>query len=200
MTFGLEVREEDRVWAREHVPAGALHLSINASSHIKEWPLPQWIALAKRCLQEYDSLKIVATAGPAPREQARVREFIGALSKTDSSRVVTFEEPCPITRLAAVLERCRGHVGADSGVLHLAVALGIPTLSIFRDYDGLKEWQPRGSRNRSVVCHCRCEANQVWEPGCREVAQCLAGVSADEVVAELRSLLARENTATDPGR
>ena len=41
-----------------------------------------------------------------------------------------------IGQLAALLQRCRLHIGADSGVLHLAAALGISTFTVFRKYPG----------------------------------------------------------------
>ena len=43
----------------------------------------------------------------------------------DNARLSVLPPGLPIAELAAVLRRCRLHVGGDSGVLHLAVALGM---------------------------------------------------------------------------
>jgi ADP-heptose:LPS heptosyltransferase len=187
--FNLRVNSGEQQWAEAQLPADALHFSINASSHIKEWPLVNWIAFAKQCLQDLPGRRIVATGGMAGREQARLAEFVGALSTEERSRIILFDLPLSIPRLAAVLQRCQVHVGADSGVLHLAMALGVPTLSVFRDYEGLREWLPVGPKHRSIVRHCPCEANKVWERRCGQVAQCLAAISAGELHDELRLLL-----------
>ena len=68
-----------------------------------------------------------------------------------------------MAQLAALLARCRMHIGADSGALHLAQVLGLKTVSIFRDYDGIGEWLPRGQATRSMVAPCRC-VNQKVQP------------------------------------
>jgi len=188
-TFGLGAGRAERDWAAANIPANALHFSINASSHIKEWPLAQWIELAKQVMRELPLHRVVATAGAAPRERDRLNQFIAGLDPVERSRLVVFQEVLPIPRLGAVLDRCVLHVGADSGVLHLAMAWGVPTVSIFRDYDGLCEWQPQGPRHRSIIRPCECEANKRWDRRCEHVAQCLAGIPADAVARSIHQLL-----------
>ena len=61
-----------------------------------------------------------------------------------------------MARLAALLQRCRLQIGADSGVLHLAMALGLPTLAVFRQYSGLAEWIPGGKEHHHLIADCRC--------------------------------------------
>ena len=39
---------------------------------------------------------------------------------------------------------------------HLAVALGLPTISFFRDQRGHKPWLPVGPDHRTLVVHCTC--------------------------------------------
>ena len=50
--FALQVPEAARQRAEQLAPPGAIHLSINASSPLKEWPLPHWIELARRLLAQ----------------------------------------------------------------------------------------------------------------------------------------------------
>ncbi|HET6370163.1 MAG TPA: glycosyltransferase family 9 protein, partial [Nitrospiria bacterium] len=44
---------------------------------------------------------------------------------------------------AGLLSASRGFVGNDSGMTHLAAAMGIPTLALFKDTDP-DVWGPRG--------------------------------------------------------
>ncbi|HEY3915360.1 MAG TPA: glycosyltransferase family 9 protein, partial [Verrucomicrobiae bacterium] len=44
--FDLQIPPGASQWAQTAVPAGSIHLSINASSPEKEWPLSHWINLA----------------------------------------------------------------------------------------------------------------------------------------------------------
>ena len=145
--FDLLVPEAAALWAKSHIPPRAVHLSINASAAVKEWPLPLWIALAKTLLPARPDLCLVATAGPQPREAARLRQFQAALPHPR----LTCYEALPIAQLAALLQRCRLHIGADSGVWHLAFALGLPTLIVARQYDGLQEWRHQGSRHTCLT-------------------------------------------------
>jgi ADP-heptose:LPS heptosyltransferase len=145
--FDLLVPEAAAAWARSNVPQDAVHFSINSSSATKEWPLTSWVALAKALLLARPELHLIATAGPSVREGQRCREFEAAIN---NPRLKCYES-LSIAQLAALLQRCRLHIGGDSGVLHLAFALSLPTLTAVRQYDGLKEWLPQGGRHSSVI-------------------------------------------------
>jgi ADP-heptose:LPS heptosyltransferase len=179
--FDLRVPEEARTWAAAHIPEGALHFSINASTFMKEWPLPHWIELTRRLLRASPQLRIVATGSGDDRERARLRELSDSIS---APALQTFTG-LTVAQLAALLERCSRHVGGDSGVLHLAAALGVPTVSIFREYAGLKEWLPRGPQHRHLTAPCACAEHMRESCRRRQIAECLAGLSPDSVAALL---------------
>jgi ADP-heptose:LPS heptosyltransferase len=183
--FDLRVPEEARQWARQTVPENVAHLSINASTPLKEWPLEHWIELAKALLAADAKVRLAATASASPREQER----LAALAKgVDDKRLVCLASSS-IAQLAAVLQRSRLHIGADSGVLHLAMALGVPTLTVFRDHAGLKEWMPVGAQHRQFVAQCRCLKENRIDCLAAGKASCLASISVEQVAAEaLRQL------------
>lgn len=185
--FGLKVSEESLIWSGQNVPEKSIHFSINASSPAKEWPLENWIGLAKIIIRENPLASIVATASNKPRELERVRKLVAAV---DSPRLTSFEG-LSLGRLTALLKRCRLHVGADSGVLHLAMASEIPTFSLFRQYDGLKEWMPIGPQHGCCTTPCECVAGR--QLGCEEKGEsaCLKKISPETVFEEMkRNLLA----------
>jgi heptosyltransferase-3 len=176
--YDLQLPAAATQWAAQHVPLGAVHLSLNAGHALKEWPLENWIALTHRLLAEDPTFRLVATGSSSPREQERLARFAKAVA---SDRVLLFPGNLNLAQLAALLARCRLHVGADSGALHLASVLGVKTVSIFRDYAGLGEWMPRGTNHRSIVVPCRC-VNQKFQP-CAAASrpECLAGISVEQV-------------------
>jgi ADP-heptose:LPS heptosyltransferase len=96
----------------------------------------------------------------------------------------------PLNRLAAVLERCSVHLGADSGVLHLAVALGIPTISMFRRYPGLREWAPIGNNHQVLVSTCDCSSKNNFSP-CETAgySACLAKITPDQVFNRISEMI-----------
>ncbi len=61
-----------------------------------------------------------------------------------------------IPQLAALLQRCVLQVGGDSGVTHLAPAVGTRTFSFLRDYPAIKDWMLTGDAHRQIVVPCDC--------------------------------------------
>jgi ADP-heptose:LPS heptosyltransferase len=81
--------------------------------------------------------------GPA-EEPDYGRELARAM---EGAEVAWLREP-GMPALAAILGGAPAYVGADSGVSHLAAALGAPTLAVFQASDPLV-WAPRGARARA---------------------------------------------------
>ncbi len=175
--FDLRVPEEARQWAGTAVADQSVHLSISASTPVKEWPLDNWIGLVAMLAQKNPSIRIVATAGSNPREQDRLRE----LARATKDWQLQCNEGLSIARLAALLQRCRLQIGADSGVLHLAMALGVPTLGVFRQYNGLAEWIPAGNEHRHLITNCRCLDENRADCLSAGRAACLASITPGQV-------------------
>lgn len=191
--FGVRIPDAAREWALTQVQEGAIHLSINASTYLKEWPLENWIALGKQLVRELN-VKIVATGGDNPRERSRLDALACGLGPK-----VQIYSGLSIARLAALLSRCSLHVGADSGVLHLAMALGLPTISMFRNYPSLRGWLPRGPQHRSFTVNCAC-VNRKRQPCLKDqVAVCLEEIRPDTVAQTVHESLGA-NAAVDVRR
>ncbi len=188
--FDLRPPTEDQAWARETIPGGAVHLSLNASFPLKEWPLKNSVALARRWLAEAPDRRLVASAAPNPREQGRLEQFRREIA---DARLLAIPGSLGVTRLAAMLERCAAHVGPDSGVLHLAAALNVPTVAIFRRYPDMAAWLPPGPRHAHLDAPCPCL--ETGSAACESTgeAACLGGISPEAVARELHRVLARES-------
>jgi len=163
--FDLRVPGEERQWAERAIAGQPVHFSISASTPVKEWPLENWIGLARELARGSPSIRMVATAGSNPREQDRLGELAGAAKDMP----LLCLEGLSIARLAALLQRCRLHIGADSGALHLAMALGLPTVAVFRRYSGLTEWIPGGKEHRYLAADSLASITpgQVCEQACQ---------------------------------
>ncbi len=185
--FDLRVPGEDRRWALENVPENAIHLSINASTPLKEWPMRHWATLSNMLARKQPPNFVIATVSLKPREQQRLAE----LTSSSGGKMVKAFSGLSLGRLAAALERCSAHVGADSGVLHLAMALGIPTVSIFRQYEGINEWRPSGRAHGGVVSACPCGGTPLGQCLESQEPKCLAGISPEQIFAEINRVRAR---------
>jgi ADP-heptose:LPS heptosyltransferase len=182
--WDLRLPEAAKARAESLTPAGAIHFSINASTPLKEWPLSHWIELAKLLLAGDTRLRIAATGSASVREQERLHALAKAVA---NERLSTLPPGLPIAELGAVLQRCRLHIGADSGVLHLAMALGLPTLALFRDYAGTHEWLPRGTAHRHLLAPCACANSHEQPCVAKGEAMCLAQITPEQVTTTIRS-------------
>jgi heptosyltransferase-1 len=91
----------------------------------KEWPEENWLALARALEAEHDLLLPYGS----PAEKVRADRLAGQLTRT---RV-------PIGRalddMARMIATASFVIGVDTGILHLAAALGVPLVGIFCDSD-----------------------------------------------------------------
>lgn len=178
--FDLRVDEESAKWAEPLVPRGSVHVSINSANPLKEWPLEHYVEMLRAVWPVEPELRFVVSAAANPREQERLRKF---LALVNDSRLLTL--PCQpgIAQIAAAVQRCRVHVGPDSGVVHLAVALGVPTISFFREQGGYKSWLPVGAAHRALTVPCICIDHYSGTCEAQGKADCLATINPAHVAA-----------------
>jgi heptosyltransferase-2 len=123
-----------------------LHLGA-AAGPAKRWSAAGWAALAGR-LQALD-LPVVLLGGP---DDAAAAEMVFELTATSPRSLVGRDRPALLPHL---LPRLRGLVSADTGVAHLAAALGVVTVTLFGPTDpGLTA--PRSGRARIVAPGAPC--------------------------------------------
>jgi len=96
----------------------------------KRWPVAHFAEVARRAGQS-----VVWLLGPA--------EGGGREARTIGEQAGTVAADLPLATLAGLLACCRACLGNDSGVSHLAAAVGAPTVALFGPTDpGV--WAPRG--------------------------------------------------------
>ena len=90
--------------------------------------------------------KIVLTGvGPEADEYARRLRELGA-DFIDMTNKTTIPE------LAQILKLCKGIISVDTGTMHLAVALGIPTFGIFFSVKSEKMWSHKNESHPHFDC------------------------------------------------
>lgn len=176
--WSWKIPADDLAWADAIQKPPSIHLSVNAaSSPLNEWPLGEWAAALHGIWKIRPEFHVIATGAGSEREAARLAD-LNALVR--DARLKTLSDRLPVSRLAALVQKTRMHVGLDSGVLHLAMALGQPTVSLFRDSIGRTGWAPRGSWHRVLCRPCPCQnSGTAICPGVR--SQCLAEIKSEEV-------------------
>lgn len=102
-----------------------------------------------------------------------------------------------LAETAAVIARSALLLSGDSGVLHIAVGLGIPTVSLFGP--GIEaKWGPKGEGD--IVLNKRLPCSPCTRfgttPPCPIQSRCLSDISVEEVLSEVRKLLAKNRRAS----
>lgn len=124
-------------WARLGGAAGGAVVALHpgSGSPSKCWSPAAFARVARLLVvQGYRPLVIV---GPA--DEAAAGALLAAASE---AAPVVVREP-PLAGLAALLGRCAAYLGNDSGVTHLAAAVGVPVVALFGPTDPAR-WRPRG--------------------------------------------------------
>lgn len=116
----------ERLLPAHRGPLLALHPGSGGAQ--KNWPLEHWqeliLAIEKRA--PFDHILLIGGESDADRLTALRGLLPGKL---------TVLENLPLPILAAALSRCALFVGHDSGISHLAAAVGIPTVLLFGPTD-----------------------------------------------------------------
>jgi len=94
----------------------------------KQWPAGRFAELAHKLIAEDGPLAGADVLVIADRhERAQIATLIAALPPDRCVEIIGRE----LLTVAACLKQCRLYVGNDSGLMHLAAAMGAPTLGLF---------------------------------------------------------------------
>lgn len=123
---------------------GAVRIALHAGAGKvpNRWNVSAFAALS-RLLREKLHAEIFITEGPMDHD---VIESLAGQLATPFVRI----RNRAISFVAAVLKQMDLVVTNDTGIMHLAAAVGTPTLSLFGPTDPL-QWAPRGKRNRFIL-------------------------------------------------
>ena len=100
-----------------------------------------------------------------------------------------------------MIARAAVYVSADTGLLHLAYALGVPAVHLFGP-GVLAKWGPPGKRYVSVREPVPCSpcTTYGYTPPCCQGMACMLGIEAGRVLAAARErLAARDGAARGEG-
>jgi len=168
--------------AAQLLPCPAILCHLATSQPKKEWPIPHWAEFFNRARAAgYD---VVFSTGIAPREQALLAELKRLLPGAPALPVLS-----DLPTFLAVLKRARLFISGDTGPLHFAAGLGVPTIGLFGPSPAGK-WAPLGPSHQALQggdCGCG-----IGSSDCLSASPCMGRISPEAV---LRLVL----TALPPG-
>lgn len=162
-----------------------IHVHPASRWFFKCWPVARMASLIETLQNE--GYVVVLTAAPSPEEKAMLEAIQARLSRPAFS----LSGELSLKELAALTRQARLFIGVDSAPMHIAAAVGTPTLALFGP-SGEKQWGPWGVPSR-VVSSTRHACRPCGIDGCGggKVSDCLSSLTVDEVLAAAHELLAQ---------
>jgi len=164
-----------------------------AGAPVKLWDNRAWAQVIQALMREY-GVKVILSGGPGEASLLRELEslLVAGLDSGEAARVTNLAGRTNLGQLAAVMQRCRLVMGVDSGPLHLAVAVGTPTLHLFGPADA-RLFGPWGDPQRHLVVTsplgCAPCNRMDYAPAELDNHPCMRNITVESVLAAARRLL-----------
>ena len=165
--------------AEKLLPERTILCHIASSQPNRQWPVQRWAEFFQ--LAAAAGLPVAFTTAAGARERALTDELKKIAPATPVLPVVP-----ELALFLAVLKRAEVFISGDTGPLHFAAGLGVPTLSLFGP-SSLVRWAPVGGCHRILTgSPCSCG------PGvgvCQTANFCLAAITPAQVLDSLQTIL-----------
>jgi len=184
--FKLEVGlDQDEELPELPGPGPWLAVAPGSGHPLKNWPLAHYCEVSRALGWEY-GLQVVWLAGPAEREML---PYLEALARAQGQTLLANR---PLARVARILSRCRLYIGNDSGLTHLAAAVGEPeVIALFGPTDP-RVWAPLGPRLRTLGAPCPQAPCAVGRTISCPETRCLRALAPETVLAAAAQVLSAQ--------
>jgi heptosyltransferase-1 len=147
----------------------------------KLWHRDGWVALGRALRATYPESSILFSWG-SEAERGEANAVANAIG--EGARVI---ERYSLKGLTALLKKVDLVVGADTGPVHLAAAVGTPTVSFYRASDG-KRSGPRGEAHTIVQAPLPCTA--CFRTQCDKDDECRQSIKVETLLSAISRQLA----------
>jgi heptosyltransferase-2 len=179
--------EEDRAFARRFLRNGSeerdrvtigFQPGTSPAMRWKQWPIERYREVIKRVTTDHPDSHIVLFGSSI--EEAMIQEMARGLK----GRISLAAGKTSVKQVAALIEQCDLLVCNDSGLMHMAVAVGTPVVAIYGPTD-IRRTAPLGERNAVIRHELPCSPCFKLEGDDQVHAcshhDCLMTITADEV-------------------
>jgi len=166
----LYLTQQERQQGAGILPPGAgplIGLQPGASHDYKQWPLEYLAALAERLVHTHNA-RLVLFGGPEERPAAEALQ-----ARLPLPVAADLTGKTGLRETMGALANLDLFFGNDTGVNHIAAALGTATVALFGPTPAQK-WSWRGERNRSLIAPDGAMANIPPERAYQSVAELLS--------------------------
>lgn len=156
-------------------------INLGTTWRTKQWDIANFAKVIQQIVKRMPDIKVVLTGSPVEQELTA--------GLPTSLPVINLVGETSILELGALLERCEVCLTCDSGPMHIAAAVGTPTVALFGPTDPLRH-KPYGTGH--TVIEKSVECRPCYKRTCqREDAPhlCMTKIDTAEVVKALETKL-----------
>ena len=161
-----------------------LACSIGTKVQAKDWGVENWRSVLDALAAELPQFGLVLIGAG---EEAAISD---SASAAWAGRSVNLCGQLPPRTSAAVLARARLFMGHDSGPMHLAAAVGTPSVAVFSARNRPRAWFPWGSQHEVIYHRTDCWGCEL-EPCIEQKKKCITSILPAEVLGAVHRVLAR---------
>ena len=183
-TFELEIQADPALagLAETVLPERGIICHLATGQPKKEWPARHWAELFEKASAA--SFKLIFSTGKGPREQLLLEQF-----RSLAPTAPVLPALPDLAAFLAVLKRADLFISGDTGPLHFAAGLGVPTISFFGATSATL-WAPEGAQHQILQGNpCSCDGNTGV---CLAPQHCLAAISPSDVLGCIHKALNRK--------
>lgn len=151
----------------------------------KFWYFDGWVELGNRLVACYPDLTILFSWGSDIEKSMSE----GIADRIGSKAVVL--DRYPLKKFASLLKHVDLVIGADTGPVHLAAAVGTSTVSFYRSSDG-SESGPRGIRH--VIVQSPLPCTRCFRTSCENDEECRKSIQVDDLFNAICKLLDKKTS------
>jgi lipopolysaccharide heptosyltransferase III len=151
---------------------------VASSQPKKEWPMDHWAKFHRMASDA--GWHLVFTTARGEREQSVMADL-----KRLAPDAVILPLIAELPLFLAVLQRAAVFISGDTGPLHFAAGLGVPTISLFGP-GAPERWAPIGARHQALSgTVCSCDGHSAI---CTSGNHCLAAITPEQVLGALQKV------------
>lgn len=188
----IYLTDKERRWAKSLINSSPLQIQnspiigINpgaAYGSAKRWMPESFAEVIKRIVDELNG-RVIIFGGPSETE---IAYEITGLCPDYSKNIMIMAGKTDIRQLASLISECDAFITNDSGPMHMASALLVPTVAIFGSTDSTATG-PYGEGHKIFTSNLPCAP--CLERECPEGhLKCMTGITGDDVFNALREIL-----------
>lgn len=190
---GVDAEQRVDALLAQHGLAPRSFVQVHAGSRwlFKCWPAERTAALVDRVVA--DGLAVAMTGAPDDRERTLNEAILALLAPATRAKTVDLTGQLTLSELGALTARARAFAGVDSAPMHIAAAVGTPTLALFGPSSEIA-WGPWRVPARVVTSAHSCRPCGLDGCGGGKVSECLTTLPVARVHDALRALVTETPT------